>query len=87
MLFLPANETDMNEDEAIADSVTEADTSLHKETIPGNGEYTLYFLLLLCKVSPGSSVQTFVQSNLVISNSLISNYRLSRSETLVPILT
>ena len=28
-----------------------------------------------------------VQSNLVISNSLISNYRLSRSENLVPVLT
>ena len=28
-----------------------------------------------------------IQSNLVISNSLISNYRLSRSENLVPVLT
>ena len=28
-----------------------------------------------------------LQSNLVISNSLISNYRLSRSENLVPVLT
>ena len=28
-----------------------------------------------------------VQSNLVISNSLISNYRLSRNENLVPVLT
>ena len=28
-----------------------------------------------------------VQSNLVISNSHISNYRLSRSENLVPVLT
>ena len=28
-----------------------------------------------------------IQSNLVISNSLISNYRLSRSKTLVPVLT
>ena len=27
-----------------------------------------------------------IQSNLVISNSLISNYRLSRSENLVPVL-
>ena len=29
----------------------------------------------------------YIQSNLVISNSLISNYRLSRSENLVPVLT
>ena len=28
-----------------------------------------------------------IQSNLVISNSLISNYRLSQSENLVPVLT
>ena len=28
-----------------------------------------------------------IQSNLVISNSLFSNYRLSRSENLVPVLT
>ena len=28
-----------------------------------------------------------IQSNLIISNSLISNYRLSRSENLVPVLT
>ena len=28
-----------------------------------------------------------IQSNLVISNSLISNYRLSRSENLIPVLT
>ena len=28
-----------------------------------------------------------IQSNLVISNSLISNYHLSRSENLVPVLT
>ena len=31
--------------------------------------------------------QTYTQSNLVISNSLISNYRLSRSENLIPVLT
>ena len=29
----------------------------------------------------------YIQSNLVISNSLISNYRLSRIENLVPVLT
>ena len=29
----------------------------------------------------------YIQANLVISNSLISNYRLSRSENLVPVLT
>ena len=28
-----------------------------------------------------------IESNLVISNSLISNYRLARSENLVPVLT
>ena len=32
-------------------------------------------------------VRLDIQSNLVISNSLISNYRLSRSENLVPVLT
>ena len=31
--------------------------------------------------------EIILQSNLVISNSLISNYRLSRSEKLVPVLT
>ena len=32
-------------------------------------------------------IKSLVQWNLVISNSLISNYRLSRSENLVPVLT
>ena len=33
------------------------------------------------------AIKVQLQSNLVISNSLISNYRLSRSENLVPVLT
>ena len=35
----------------------------------------------------GVNKRIIIQSTLVISNSLISNYRLSRSETLVPVLT
>ena len=31
-------------------------------------------------------LKTYIQCNLVISNSLISNHRLSRSENLVPVL-
>ena len=34
-----------------------------------------------------SNKKIYIYSNLVISNSLISNYRLSRSENLVPVLT
>ena len=33
------------------------------------------------------NIHYLIQSNLVISNSLISNFRLSRSENLVPVLT
>ena len=40
-----------------------------------------------CILSEISLLPLQLQSNLVISNSLISNYRLSRSENLVPVLT
>ena len=40
------------------------------------------------KIAPTMNVwNEHIQSNLVFSNSLISNYRLSRSENLVPVLT
>ena len=45
----------------------------------GNSDHIVYNLVKQTKFQ--------VQSNLVISNSLISNYRLSRSENLVPVLT
>ena len=46
----------------------------------GNNHRPLSWTTLHCKVP-------LIQSNLIISNSLISNYRLSRSENLVPVLT
>ena len=42
---------------------------------------------LLRLVRPNTYCKYDIQLNLVISNSLISNYRLSRSENLVPVLT
>ena len=41
----------------------------------------------LCQAYDGDGNLFLIQSNLVISNSLISNYRLSRSENLVPVVT
>ena len=48
-----------------------------------NGGSVLQFPMILY----ADSEDYDIQSNLVISNSLISNYRLSRSENLVPVLT
>ena len=50
----------------------------------------LYFLTHVTRMrnEPNERyVYAYIQLNLVISNSLISNYGLSRSENLVPVLT
>ena len=48
---------------------------------------SLVFLLVLDEVHTDVREKDKIQSNPVISNSLISNYRLSRNENLVPVLT
>ena len=60
-------------------------------TCPKYWTSLLKHLLMCLKKLPDNIIQTrqfkYIQSNLVISNSLISNYRLSRSENLIPVLT
>ena len=69
----------------------DVELTLHKRHVPA-GTVTHLVSHHPATVSNSSHVylsnhHIYIQSNLVISNLLISNYRLSRSENLVPVLT